>query len=136
MAKEILKELPLVDAEQGLKLKEIGFNWHTEFAFQQRGNDFHLVHDSKDRDLKNWNKDKHVDCSAPTVALALQYLISVKSFSIWTGINNKGLWSGYVRVSKNEGVQLTKNYKSKQKADSGLLSHVLFKIEIVKKLKK
>jgi hypothetical protein len=70
-------EEKLVSFEAAKLLKGKGFDVKCEWAYQ----DNKLVHDSKYKELKNWNEVKYVECSAPTQQLAIDWIH--KNYNIW-----------------------------------------------------
>ena len=63
-------------------LKEKGFDNLSEWAYQSGK----LVHDSRNKEHKNWNKEKHVDCAAPTIAEVVMWLY--EKHKIWISVNS------------------------------------------------
>lgn len=59
-----------ITPEQGILLKNLGFNVECEWAYQNEK----LVHDSRLKELKDWNKYAHVDCSASELHIVVDWL--------------------------------------------------------------
>lgn len=66
-----------VNFEIATSLKEKGFDNLSEWAYQSGK----LVHDSRNKEHKNWNKEKHVDCTAPTISEVIMWLY--EKHGIW-----------------------------------------------------
>jgi hypothetical protein len=139
------KQLPLVTFEQAKRLKATGFDWETIRYFHVDGQ---FLDDDADKYEYNWNSpdvkaltriifgDNHPDeadvCSAPTVALALQWAQDVKgiiSSVIPTIIIKNGnrvrRWLYCVYYVAGIDCKASKFYDTHEAADSALLDELL-----------
>ncbi len=70
MTPSVKYESKYITPKQGILLKNLGFNVECEWAYQNEK----LVHDSRFKELKDWNKYAHVDCSAPELHIVVDWL--------------------------------------------------------------
>jgi hypothetical protein len=119
----------LVSFETAKLLKEKGFSVKCEWAYQHNK----LVHDSKNRELKNWNEVKHVECSAPTQQLAIDWIRINYGIHIFVDF---GLgWEGFTIPCGYQGNATIKdlhwncsNFNTPEEAKEAAIIYVLEKL--------
>ena len=119
------EQLQRVNDKQAKLLKKLGFNWLTDGYYFLDGEDIDLD------DNRNHNAyDLHY--SAPTIALALEYIMEEKGIINWVQCDVFHQWTGCYFF--NRAQLQTDIYKTKRDAESALLDELLTLLESIDEL--
>jgi hypothetical protein len=111
-----------VTFEQAKWLKEKGFDVEVEWAYSIH----RLVHDSRNRENKNWNNESHVDCSAPEQHQVVEWLRV--NHGIWVSATvEDDKWTYGIKKTKNQYgclSTITLDFNSPQEAYSAAFDYI------------
>jgi len=123
------KQLVLVTYEQAKKLKEMGFDWKTRYRFYHYENEIHCGKGEEENYNQNFEyRYTSIECSAPTVALALKWFRDVKgkfNFVVPDFEYEKTLKFNYVVLGADTRIIGNKHFNTYEEAESALLDALL-----------
>jgi hypothetical protein len=122
-----MRTLQLVTFEQAKKLKELGFDWEVETAYNIEGNCYFNFHIDNLNNENNYYKSIYTELySAPSVALALKWLRDEKKvyghIIAFLPDLKIDIWRYYSYSSQRGSAG---NYATYEEAESDLLNRLL-----------
>jgi len=124
------KQLQIVNFEQAHKLRELGFDWNTEYLYLPSGKLVWFQENSNHEPYPdNWNAGGDEFVSAPSVALALKWVRDMKDYVLEIHHNNGYFGKLYNVFGAKEIILNTKILNTYEAAESSLLDELLTLIE-------